>query len=120
MLTAALAAEVLDKALDENQLDHRRLVEYETKWRSLLEDEIDVGLKLRRAFKFASDSMLDRLVSIASKDGIAKLIQDKADFDWHRELIGEVFRHATVGRLLGALSSSGEEALSFVPLEPTQ
>jgi flavin-dependent dehydrogenase len=119
MLTAALAAEVLNEALDENQLGHRRLVDYETKWRNLLEDEIDVGLKLRRAFKFASDSMLDRLVSLAGKDGIAKIIQAKADFDWHRELIGEVFRHATVGRLLGALSTNGEEALSFAPLEPT-
>jgi flavin-dependent dehydrogenase len=119
MLTAALAAEVLDKALEENQLGHQRLADYEEKWRTLLEDEIDVGLKLRRAFKFASDSMLDRLVSLARKDGIAKLIQDKADFDWHRELIGEVFRHATVGRLLGALSTSGEETLSFAPLEPT-
>jgi flavin-dependent dehydrogenase len=119
MLTATLAAEVLDEALDENLLDHRRLADYERKWRNLLEDEIDVGLKLRRAFKFASDSMLDRLVSLASKDGIAKLIQDKADFDWHRELIGEVFRHATMRRLLGALSTNGEEALSFTPLEPT-
>ncbi len=118
MLTAGLAAEVLDKALDDDQLDQRRLSDYEKKWRRLLEDEICVGLKLRRAFKFASDSMLDRLVSLASKDGIAKLIQDKADFDWHRELIGEVFRHATVGSLLRVLPTNGEKNLSFAPLEP--
>lgn len=49
------------------------------------------------------------LVFLASKDGIAELIYAKADFDGHRGLIREVFPHATVGGLLGALAATGRE-----------
>ncbi|MFQ5790057.1 MAG: hypothetical protein ACE5JI_06205 [Acidobacteriota bacterium] len=36
-----------------------------------------------------SGSGLDHLVSLARRDGSAKLIHEKADFDWPRELILE-------------------------------
>jgi flavin-dependent dehydrogenase len=117
MLTAEIASEVLDEALEKDLLDSHYLSIYEKRWRGLLEEEIKVGLKLRHAFRFANDSILDRLVSLASKDGIAKLIHEKADFDWHRDLIREVFRHATVGRILGALTTTGSERLTIASPE---
>jgi flavin-dependent dehydrogenase len=113
MLTAAMAAEVLDEALKEDQLDASFLSTYERRWRGLLEEEIKVGLKLRRAFHFASDSILDHLISLAGKNGITKLIQDKANFDWHQDLIQEVFRHGTVGSILGALAATGTVRLTL-------
>ena len=100
MLTAAMAAEVLDGALKEDRLDADRLSAYEKLWRGLLEEEIEHGLKLRRAFHFLSDISLDKLVALASRDGILNLIQEKMNFDWHRDLIRAVFRHATVSRIL--------------------
>jgi geranylgeranyl reductase family protein len=109
MLTAGMAAEVLHEALNEDRLDAPRLSIYEKRWRSLLEEEVEMGMKLRRALHFAGDSILDRLVSMAGKNGIAKLIRDHADFDWHRGLIREVFRHAAIGGPLGSLALSGKD-----------
>ena len=117
MLTAGMAADVLDEALRDDRLEGSRLSIYEKRWRSLLEEEIKFGLMLRRAFHFAGDSILDRLVSMAGKNGIAKLIQDHADFDWHRALIREVFRHGAIGSLLGSLAMSGKEKLTLTSPE---
>lgn len=102
MLTAELAAETLDSSLTADRLDADALSVYEQRWRELLEDEIQTGLKLRRSFKLLSDWGVERLMSLARRDGIARLIQEKANFDWHRGLIDAVFRHRTVGRILGA------------------
>jgi flavin-dependent dehydrogenase len=101
MLTAGMAAEVLEEALADDNLSGERLSYYETMWRGLLQDEIETGLRLRRAFHVLNDFTLDKLVSLACRNGILDLVQEKADFDWHRDLIRAVFRHDTVGRLLG-------------------
>ena len=102
MLCAELAAEVLDESLRRNQLEAASLEIYERRWRGLLEKEIQTGLKLRRSFKRMSDWGVERLMSLARRDGIARLIQENANFDWHRGLIDAVFSHSTVGRILGA------------------
>jgi len=102
MLTAEIAAETLTSALSEDRLDAERLAVYETRWRELLEDEIETGLKLRRSFKLMSDWGIERLMALARRDAVANLIREKANFDWHRGLIDAVFRHTTVGRILGA------------------
>ena len=102
MLTAELAAELLDSSLADDRLDAEALSVYEQRWRELLQAEIETGLKLRRSFKLMSDWGIERLMSLARRDGIARLIQEEANFDWHRGLIDAVFRHGTVGRILGA------------------
>ena len=101
MLTAGLAAEVLADALHRGQLDERSLSRYERRWRELLEEEIRLGLRLRQGARRAGDWGIDRLMSLARREGITRLIQDKANFDWHRDLIHAVLQHATVGRILG-------------------
>jgi flavin-dependent dehydrogenase len=100
MLTGEIAAEVLERCLSENRLDAPSLSAYETRWRALLEDEISLGLKLRRSVKLVGDWGVERLMAIARSNGVETLIRAKADFDWHRDLIHEVFRHSTLGRLL--------------------
>lgn len=102
MRTAELAADVLDGSLASDRLDAETLSAYEQRWRELLQDEIETGLKLRRSFKLMSDWGVERLMSLARRDGITRLIREKANFDWHRGLIDAVFRHSTVGRILGA------------------
>jgi len=104
MLTAGLAAEVLDGALRNDRLHAGRLAEYEVRWRALLEAEIEAGLRLRRAFHRLSDGQMDFLLSLTRQNGIHELIEAKADFDWHQTLIEAVFRHEVIGSLLwGAL-----------------
>jgi geranylgeranyl reductase family protein len=100
MLTGVIAGDVLDSCLNEDRLDAARLSAYEMRWRELLEDEIALGLKLRKSVKVLGDWGVERLMAIARTNGIETLIRAKADFDWHRDLIQEVFRHSTLGRLL--------------------
>lgn len=100
MLTGDIAGDVLDACLIEDRLDAASLSAYERRWRRLLEDEITSGLKLRKSVKLVGDWGVERLMAIARANGVESLIRGKADFDWHRDLIHEVFRHATLGRLL--------------------
>ena len=101
MLTAGIASDVLVDSLRRDQLGERSLSRYERRWRELLEEEIRLGLRLRQGARRAGDWGIDRLMSLARREGIARLIQDKANFDWHRDLIHAVLKHATVGRILG-------------------
>ena len=101
MLTAGMAAEVLDGALMNDSLGAEHLSCYEKMWRELLQGEIETGLRLRRAFHLLNDFTLDKLVSLACRNGILELVHEKADFDWHQDLIRAVFRHAAVSRILG-------------------
>jgi flavin-dependent dehydrogenase len=100
MLTGEIAGDVLDECLVEDRLDAVSLSAYETRWRELLEDEITSGLKLRKSVKLVGDWGVERLMAIARSNGVESLIREKADFDWHRDLIREVFGHRTLGRLL--------------------
>jgi len=106
MLTGEIAGDVLDSCLVEDRLDAASLSVYETRWRELLEEEIASGLKLRKSVKLIGDWGVERLMAIARANGVASLIREKADFDWHRDLIREVFRHTTLGRLLRSQGSS--------------
>jgi geranylgeranyl reductase family protein len=108
MLTAEIAADVLIQALLTGSLEEDALASYEIRWRALLEKEIESGLKLRRSVRLLPDFWIDRLMSLARTEAVASLIRRKADFDWHRDLIHEVFRHATLGRILeGRVRESG-------------
>lgn len=102
MLTGEIAADVIASGLEQDRLDSVTLRAYETRWRDLLQDEIETGLKLRRSFKLMSDWGIERLMSLARREGIASLIREKANFDWHRGLISAVLQNTTVGRILGA------------------
>lgn len=102
MLTAELAGEILDSSLATDRLDAATLGIYERRWRELLQREIETGMKLRRSFELMSDWGIERLMWLARRDKVVRLIQENANFDWHRGLIDAVLRHGTVGRILGA------------------
>jgi geranylgeranyl reductase family protein len=111
MLTAEIAADVLTQALLADVLEEAALASYEMRWRALLEKEIESGLKLRRSVRLLPDFWIDRLMKLARTDGIASLIRRNADFDWHRDLIHEVFRHTTLGRILEGRVSRSERTV---------
>ncbi len=100
MLTGEIAGDVLAARLVDDRLDAPSLAAYETRWRELLEDEISSGLKLRKRVKLVGDWGIERLMAYARGNGIESLIREKADFDWHRDLIRDVFRHHTIARIL--------------------
>ncbi len=94
LLAAEIGANVLAEALEQNHFSAKALSLYEQQWKKLLGKELEIGLRLRSAFRHFSDSKIDSLFEIASKDGLMKLIREKADFDWHYDLISSIFRHS--------------------------
>ena len=98
LIGACAAAETLKRALRLNDFGARILQEYEQKWRSQLEPELQRGLLLRKFFERLSDGQIDKLFSLASKDGIMELVQKKARFDWHGELIASLMEHTLLRR----------------------
>lgn len=108
MLAAEIAADTLATGLAACRLDAESLASYEAKWRDLLEPEIEAGLKLRQSFKLIGDWGIERLVSLAGFRTVTRIIEEHADFDWHRNLIHAVFRDSTLGRILtmGLLDSA--------------
>jgi digeranylgeranylglycerophospholipid reductase len=94
LLAARTAAEVLSHAFDRNDLSASCLQAYERSWRALLEPELEKGRLFRRLFERLSDAHIDRLFSLALRNGILDLVHKKAMFDWHGDLIASLMEHA--------------------------
>jgi len=85
LLCSEIAADVLIKALRGN-IDY--LMQYEQKWRGLLEEEIFMGQQAREIAKRVDDETLDRMFSKIKKSGfLAKMIIQRINFEYHGALL---------------------------------
>jgi digeranylgeranylglycerophospholipid reductase len=106
LLTGHLAAEVLSEALREDRWSGRRLGEYERRWRARLGPEIRAGLAFRAVASRLTDGAVDRLMELTRVDGIVPLLQQTADFNWHRTAARALLRHAEFRKIvLGSIWS---------------
>ena len=104
LVSGALAAEVLDSALRDDNLGEERLKSYERAWRGRLGAEIRTGLAFRSIVAKLNDGAIDSLVELARIDGIVPLLKQTADFNWHRRSALTLLRHAEFRRIiLGSL-----------------
>ena len=104
LVSGAIAADVLDGALRDDQLGEARLKQYETAWRARLGAEIRTGLAFRSLVARLNDRAIDSLVELARIDGIVPLLKQTADFNWHRRSALTLLRHAQFRRIiLGSL-----------------
>ncbi len=87
MLCAAMAAETLSEAARRNDFGAEVLREYEQTWTGAISQELKTGLSLRQLFARLSDSQIDALVELGTRDDIISLVKRLAQFDWHRDLI---------------------------------
>lgn len=92
LLCAQLAAETLGTQLGVDRLAARDLAVYERRWRERLGPELRVASAFRHLVERLSDRDLDHLFRLARRDGFMRLIERRANFDWHRQLIAEVCR----------------------------
>jgi geranylgeranyl reductase family protein len=100
LLTGHLAAGVLVEALGDDRLHARRRREYERRWRARLGREIRAGLAFRAVAARLNDVAIDRLVELARVDGIVPLLQQTADFNWHRAAARALLRHTEFRRIV--------------------
>lgn len=101
LLCAELAAEVIMEGLRLNRYDADFLSQYEEKWKREIYHEVKLGYMFRKAFARLSDSQIERLFSLVSMDGIVPLVQMKAKFDWHAEVISSLCRFSKIRKALG-------------------
>jgi len=94
VVSAAIAAEVLQKSLRANRLDASSLQVYEHEWRRRLGPELDAQLMFRTRVERLLDNEIDELFDLVRADGIIPLIQRKAAFNQHRHLIFALFQHS--------------------------
>ena len=100
LLSGQYAAEILDDALNANDLRESRLRDYETRWRERLGAEIRIGLAFRMPASRFNDRAIDSLIELARIDGIVPMLRQTADFNWHRQSALALLRHAQFRRIL--------------------
>jgi digeranylgeranylglycerophospholipid reductase len=100
LLSAALAADVLDEALRQDRLSDAHLRRYETGWRRRLGSEIRVGLAFRRIASRLSDESIDSLIELARVNGIVPLLQQTASFNWHSRAAIALLADASFRRIV--------------------
>jgi digeranylgeranylglycerophospholipid reductase len=101
LLAARLAAETISTAFAAGRFSAEQLCAYERAWKSLLADELRLGLSFRKFYGWLGDRQVNVLLRHLSRNGLKDLIQRHADFDWHRKLIIELRGRLTVTGTVG-------------------
>ncbi|MFI5177507.1 MAG: geranylgeranyl reductase family protein [Vicinamibacterales bacterium] len=100
LVSGALAAQVLDAALDRDRLGAAELRRYESAWRKRLGQEIRVGLAFRRIAARLSDESIDDLIELARVNGVVPLLQQTASFNWHRKAAIALLGHPAFRKIV--------------------
>lgn len=100
LISGQIAADTLDEALREDDLQEARLRRYETGWRQRLGADIRIGLAFRTLASRMNDRSIDAVVELARVDGIIPLLRQTADFNWHRQSALALLRHAQFRKIL--------------------
>jgi flavin-dependent dehydrogenase len=99
VLSAALAAEVAEPALQRDRLHAAALRPYQSRWRRRLAGEFHAQLMLRNLAQRMSDRQIDALFELALTDGVMPIVSRTASFNHHRPLIHALLRHAPARRI---------------------
>jgi digeranylgeranylglycerophospholipid reductase len=111
LISAGLAAETIEEAFCKNRFDDAILKRYEQQWRRELGGELEIGYRFRQIFSKIRDRQIDRLFEILNSDGIGHIIRRKAQFDWHKDLILALARHAVMEKYLHPITVLARGAL---------
>ena len=99
LVSAGIAAEVLDDRLRADRLNADNLEPYQRSWRRRLGPELEAQLSLRLLANRMSDEQIDELFELAQTDGIMPIVRRTARFNHHRDLILSLFKHPPARRL---------------------
>jgi digeranylgeranylglycerophospholipid reductase len=88
LLCAGIAADVLNRGLENGDLSAKALSEYEKRWRRKLGWELRIGYWTRKIYERLSDSQMDRLFhALDSHNIVASLGEsEELSFDWHSKV----------------------------------
>jgi geranylgeranyl reductase family protein len=94
LVSASIGAGVLAAALQDGEVSADRLSEYERRWRSRLEAELDTQLSFRLLAQRMPDEDIEGLFTLARTDGVMPIVRRTASFNRHRKLIVALLKHA--------------------------
>lgn len=100
LVSAAIGADVLDRALGSDSLQASTLAAYERQWRARLSAELGAQRSLRQLANRLDDAEIDGLFDLARTDGILPLVRRTARFNQHRDLITALLRHPPAREIL--------------------
>jgi digeranylgeranylglycerophospholipid reductase len=105
LLSADIAAEVLHRALEDDDVSARRLERYERGWRKKLGGEIRTGYWARRLYERLSNRQIDRIFEIVKAGGIdeAMLKAEDLAFDWHGRTIIRLLKYQLIAKTIGQI-----------------
>jgi len=88
-LSARIAAEVLNEALNSDNLAAARLSRYQKRWKAKVGREISLGYRAKQAYAKLSGRQIERIFDVLDSGGAAKALLNSASFsfDWHGKLI---------------------------------
>jgi geranylgeranyl reductase family protein len=113
LVSARLAADVLDDRLASDSLGERELQQYQHAWRRRLGAELDAQLSLRLLANRLSDTEIDTLFELAQTDGIMPIVRRTARFNQHRDLILSLLKHPPVRRIFFRRLAGSPPAAAF-------
>ncbi|HSF30550.1 MAG TPA: NAD(P)/FAD-dependent oxidoreductase [Candidatus Tectomicrobia bacterium] len=99
LLAARLAADTISHAFSTGCFAATTLQTYERAWRSLLADELALGLSFRKLYGWIGDRQMDGILHYIARNGLKDLIRRQANFDWHRHLIVDLRKQLPLGGL---------------------
>jgi digeranylgeranylglycerophospholipid reductase len=100
LLSGRIAADALDEALRRDELGADRLAAYESRWKARLGAEIRAGLAFRSIAARLNDRAVDAILELATVDGLVPLLQQTANFNWHRDAALALLRHAPFRKIV--------------------
>ncbi len=102
LLGAEIAANVLHRALADNDLSVKRLASYEQAWQRKLGGELRTGYWARRLFERMSARQIDRVFEIIRSGGIDEALLKARDisFDWHSRTIMSLLKYQMITKTL--------------------
>ena len=102
LLAGEAAAQVLSEALADDDLSSGNLSRYQSRWRSLLAAEMEVGYSARRLYEFLTDHQIGALVKRAAANGFNRELVDASEgtFDWHGKMIAQIMGNPGLGGAL--------------------
>jgi digeranylgeranylglycerophospholipid reductase len=101
-LGAKIAAEVLDEALNNDNLTADQLSCYQKQWKAKMGKELSLGYGARQAYAKLSDRQIEVIFNALDCDGTAEALLNLSNFsfDWHGKSILAVLRRSSVYPLL--------------------
>lgn len=100
IISGMIAADVLAKGLETDELSANAFKDYERRWRRRFQPEFTAQSALRFIAERMRDTDIDALFDLVRSDGVMPLVRRTARFNRHRDFILALLRHAPARRVM--------------------